>query len=83
MASIGIGVTPTDKLTLGLDASLVLWNAYRTLDFAFSGNNGNAGPATDANTGLVGGKNTSTRPPTSCSCAWARLTTFLRSKTGT
>ena len=59
MASIGIGVTPTDKLTLGLDASLVLWNAYRTLDFAFSGNNGNAGPATDANTGLVGGKNTS------------------------
>ncbi len=55
MASVGIGVMPNDKLTIGLDASLVLWNTYRTLDFTFSGNNGNAGAATPANTGLVGG----------------------------
>ncbi len=59
MAAIGIGVMPTDKLTIGLDASLVMWNTYRTLDFAFSGNNGNAGPETPANSGLIGGKNIS------------------------
>ena len=55
VASIGVGVMPTDKLTIGLDASLTFWSAYRTLDFAFSGNNGNG--ATD---GLVGGNTTST-----------------------
>ena len=59
-ASVGIGIMPTEKLTIGLDASLVFWSAYRTLDFAFSGNNGNAGTATAANTGLVGGNTTST-----------------------
>ena len=42
VANIGIGITPTDKLTIGLDASLTFWSAYRTLDFSFSGNNGNA-----------------------------------------
>ena len=42
VASIGIGITPTEKLTIGLDASLTFWSAYRTLDFGFSGNNGNA-----------------------------------------
>lgn len=59
-ASVGIGIMPTEKLTIGLDASLVMWSAYRTLDFAFSGNNGNAGTATAANNGLVGGNTTST-----------------------
>lgn len=42
VASIGIGVMPTDKLTIGLDAALTFWSAYRTLDFNFSGDNGNA-----------------------------------------
>lgn len=60
VASIGIGIMPTDKLTIGLDASLTFWSAYRTLDFGFSGNNGNAGTTTDANTGLVGGNSFST-----------------------
>ena len=55
VASIGVGISPTEKLTIGLDASLTFWSAYRTLDFGFSGNNGN-GP-TD---GLVGGSTTST-----------------------
>ena len=55
VANIGVGIMPTDKLTIGLDASLTFWSAYRSLDFAFSGNNGN-GP-TD---GLVGGASTST-----------------------
>ncbi|MDB5236262.1 MAG: hypothetical protein JWR44_3255 [Hymenobacter sp.] len=55
VANIGVGVLATDKLTIGLDASLTFWSAYRNLDFTFSGNNGNAGAATDANTGLVGG----------------------------
>ena len=54
VASVGVGIMPTDKLTIGLDASLTFWSAYRTLDFAFSGNNGNG--TTD---GLVGGSTTS------------------------
>ncbi|WP_375416271.1 OmpP1/FadL family transporter [uncultured Hymenobacter sp.] len=56
LASIGIGIMPTDKLTVGLDASLTFWSDYRNLDFTFSGNNGNAGPSTDANSGLVGNR---------------------------
>ena len=52
VASIGLGIMPNEKLTIGLDASLTFWSVYRTLDFNFSGNNGN-GP-TD---GLVGGSN--------------------------
>ncbi|MGY3088431.1 long-chain fatty acid transport protein [Hymenobacter sp. UYAg731] len=60
VASIGVGVMPTEKLTIGIDASLTFWSAYRNLDFNFSGNNGNAGTTTDANTGLVGGNNFST-----------------------
>ena len=55
VASVGVGIMPTDKLTIGIDASLTFWNVYRSLDFAFSGNNNN-GP-TD---GLVGGATTST-----------------------
>ena len=47
VASIGLGITPTDKLTIGLDASLTFWNVYRSLDFTFSGNNGN-GPVDGA-----------------------------------
>lgn len=52
VASVGIGITPTDKLTFGLDASLTFWSAYRTLDFGFSSDNGS--------TGLVGNSNFST-----------------------
>jgi long-chain fatty acid transport protein len=63
VASVGVGIMPTDKLTLGLDASLTFWSQYKTLDFNFSGNNGNAtataqpGENTD---GRVGGNNFST-----------------------
>ncbi|MBD2723573.1 OmpP1/FadL family transporter [Hymenobacter armeniacus] len=52
VASIGIGINPTDKLTLGVDAALTFWSQYRTLDFAFSSDNGG--------TGVVGGSATST-----------------------
>ena len=54
VANVGVGIMPTDKLTIGLDASLTFWSAYRSLDFAFSGNNGNG--TTD---GLVGSNATS------------------------
>ncbi len=47
VASIGLGITPTDKLTIGLDASLTFWNVYRNLELNFSGNNGN-GPVDGA-----------------------------------
>ena len=63
VASVGLGIKPTEKLTLGLDASLTFWSQYKTLDFTFSGNNGNAtataqpGENTD---GRVGGSNFST-----------------------
>ncbi|HEX8351146.1 MAG TPA: outer membrane protein transport protein [Hymenobacter sp.] len=33
--SIGIGVMPTEKLTIGLDVNFVEWSKYRTLDFTF------------------------------------------------
>lgn len=33
--SVGIGVMPTEKLTIGLDVNFVEWSAYRTLDFTF------------------------------------------------
>lgn len=55
VASIGLGISPTEKLTVGLDASLTFWSAYRTLDFGFSGNNGNG-----TIDGLVGGNAIST-----------------------
>ncbi|GAB3878545.1 outer membrane protein transport protein [Hymenobacter segetis] len=41
-ASVGVAVMPTEKLTVSLDANLVFWNVYRTLDFNYSGNNGYA-----------------------------------------
>lgn len=33
--TIGIGVMPTEKLTIGLDVNYVEWSAYRTLEFKF------------------------------------------------
>ncbi|GAB2859930.1 OmpP1/FadL family transporter [Hymenobacter ruber] len=65
-ASIGVAVMPTEKLTVALDANLVFWNVYRTLDFTFSGNNGygdrpavGTTPAVVGTPGLVGGSTTS------------------------
>jgi len=55
--SLGIGVMPNEKLTLGVDANYVQWSKYRTLDFAFSGNNSAGG--TSGTSGLVGGRTTS------------------------
>lgn len=34
-SSIGIGVMPTDKLTVGVDFNFVQWSAYKSLDFTF------------------------------------------------
>ncbi|WP_426490055.1 OmpP1/FadL family transporter [Hymenobacter sp. 102] len=34
--SIGIGVMPNEKLTIGFDVNFVEWSAYRTLDFRFN-----------------------------------------------
>lgn len=56
-ASIGIGIMPNEKLTIGLDANYVFWSQYKTLDFAFSGNNGYGGP--NGKAGLLGGNTTS------------------------
>jgi len=53
--SVGVGVMPNEKLTLGFDVNFVQWSQYKTLNFAFSGNNGNGATA-----GLVGGSATST-----------------------
>ncbi|UYZ61974.1 OmpP1/FadL family transporter [Hymenobacter weizhouensis] len=33
--SIGIGIMPNEKLTIGLDANYAEWSDYRTLDFTF------------------------------------------------
>lgn len=53
-ASIGLGFMPNEKTTLGLDVNYVFWNVYKSLDFTYSGNNGNG--STD---GLLGGVSTS------------------------
>ncbi|GAA4038572.1 outer membrane protein transport protein [Hymenobacter glaciei] len=71
-AAIGIGLMPTEKLTIGLDVVWTQWSAYRELRFDFSGNNGNGDyaavgtpgqpgsfPASTGTPGLVGGNNTS------------------------
>ena len=50
VASIGVGIMPTDKLTIGLDAALTFWSTYRTLDFTFSG----------GSTGLINNSTSST-----------------------
>ena len=34
--SIGIGLMPTEKLTIGFDANYAEWSEYRTLDFTFA-----------------------------------------------
>lgn len=44
--SLGIGIMPTEKLTLGVDASYVQWSKYKTLRFDF---------ANAAGDGVVGG----------------------------
>ena len=53
-ASVGIGIMPNEKLTIGLDVNYVFWSEYKTLDFTFSGTN-NYGPTP----GLLGGSSTS------------------------
>ena len=35
--SVGVGITPTEKLTLGFDANFTGWSAYKSLDFDFNG----------------------------------------------
>ena len=35
--SLGVGVHPNDKLTIALDANLVGWSRYQSLDFAYTG----------------------------------------------
>jgi long-chain fatty acid transport protein len=34
--TLGIGIMPTEKLTLGLDVNFVTWSRYRSLDFTFN-----------------------------------------------
>ncbi len=46
--SIGIGVYPSEKLTLAFDANLVGWSRYQSLDFTYGGG------------GLLGGQASST-----------------------
>jgi long-chain fatty acid transport protein len=65
-ASAGVAVMPNEKLTVSLEANLVYWSEYRTLDFAFSGNNGygdrpasGSTPAVTGTPGLLGGNSTS------------------------
>ncbi|RYZ76184.1 MAG: long-chain fatty acid transporter, partial [Proteobacteria bacterium] len=41
--NIGIGVTPTDKLTIAADVNFIGWSAYESLDFDYNGNVGGAG----------------------------------------
>ena len=35
--SFGVGVRPSDKLTLAFDANLVKWSRYQSLDFTYNG----------------------------------------------
>lgn len=42
--NFGVGVRPTDKLTLAFDANLVGWSKYKSLDFNYTGG-GLGGPA--------------------------------------
>ncbi|MCR5887859.1 outer membrane protein transport protein [Hymenobacter sp. J193] len=42
-ASIGIGIMPTEKLTLAIDVNHVQWSKYRALNFKFNNNVGGAG----------------------------------------
>jgi long-chain fatty acid transport protein len=34
--SLGIGIMPTEKLTIGLDVNYAEWSAYKTLEFTFA-----------------------------------------------
>ncbi len=40
--SIGVGLMPTEKLTLAADANFTGWSAYKSLDFSFNGPVGGA-----------------------------------------
>ena len=52
-AAVGIGLMPTEKLTIGFDVVWTEWSAYKSLDFRFSGNAGL--PGTDPNApGVIG-----------------------------
>ncbi|WP_303309446.1 OmpP1/FadL family transporter [Hymenobacter sp. BT730] len=44
--TIGIGVMPTEKLTVALDVNHVQWSKYRSLDFTFNGPVGGATSST-------------------------------------
>lgn len=44
--SIGIGFTPTEKLTVGADVNFTQWSTYKSLDFAFDGNVGGSTTST-------------------------------------
>lgn len=35
--NVGVGITPTDKLTIAFDANFTNWSAYKSLDFEFNG----------------------------------------------
>ncbi|RPD46257.1 long-chain fatty acid transporter permease [Hymenobacter sediminis] len=55
--SLGVGITPNEKLTIGVDVNYVEWSAYKTLQFDFRGNNGAGGLVSTS--GQVGGSNIS------------------------
>ncbi len=40
--SVGVGITPTEKLTIAFDANFTNWSAYESLDFRFNGAVGGA-----------------------------------------
>ncbi|WP_066830352.1 OmpP1/FadL family transporter [Rufibacter ruber] len=42
--TLGIGIMPTDKLTIGIDVQRVGWGAYKSLRFDFNGRVGQAPP---------------------------------------
>ncbi|RSK31049.1 OmpP1/FadL family transporter [Hymenobacter metallilatus] len=60
--SLGLGVMPNDKLTLGFDVNFVQWSRYKTLDFTFDKNLGTSNQSTskryyqDALTFRLGGQ---------------------------
>ncbi len=35
--NLGVGIHPTEKLTIALDANLVRWSRYQSLDFSYTG----------------------------------------------
>lgn len=49
--SFGVGVHPSDKLTLAFDANLVRWSKYKSLDFNYTGG-GLGGPAVTSSSSI-------------------------------